>query len=224
MGSIIQGYHGQLSVSARDHSVLSTFSLFGIHSLAGWGDVAQGILAVATAGAIAVAVRQIRAIKITARRERVYQYADRFNALETLRESAACKEYWRTHRYRDLLALPAAEQIEWLHLPNLLEEVGYLYKRGALDRDVTAELLGPYIERLWEAAEPAMKEMQRVDKNPKLFVFWEKMQQDTWRRRACPPRPVPVRRPADRKTKLVGAGVALIALFGALLDRFRSAP
>jgi hypothetical protein len=155
-------------------------------SMAQWADIAQYALAGAALIAICVAYFEIRVSRAAASRQRVYDYADTFNQLEFLRAAVELKETWSTWKLDVLLALPPVQQSEGMRLPNLIEEVAHLYNTEALDRDVAAELLGVYVEKLWQACEGIIREYRVHEDNSRLFVDWEKMQNDTWRRRGAP--------------------------------------
>jgi hypothetical protein len=47
-----------------------------------------------------------------------------------------------------------------------------------MDRDLAAELMGTYVEKLWAAARPYVG-VRQAKHNPRLFVDWERMQNDT---------------------------------------------
>ncbi len=152
-------------------------------SLQGWGDIAQFVLALSGVAALGGAYAQIRTSQATARRARVYDYADLLNGLELLRATAKHSEQWPKWTAADFKALPNIEQLEWMRLPNIVEEIAVLYKRGMLDRDVAAELLGVYVERLWKSSEKVIRELREAEQRPRIFIDWEQMQSDTWKRR-----------------------------------------
>lgn len=151
--------------------------------MAGWADIAQYVFAITGVLAVGFAYVQIRSARAAARRARVYDYADAFNRMELLRASARHNERWPRWTVVSLTALTEVEQAEWMRLPNLIEEVAYLYNRKALDRDVAAELLGVYVEKLWKSSERLIHELRLTYERPRLFVDWERMQADTWKRR-----------------------------------------
>jgi hypothetical protein len=148
-------------------------------SLDGWGAIAQFVIAVAAVIALLGAFAQLRLARANARRSRVYEYVDRFNETKTLRASAKYRLYWKDHTYEDFNALPLPDQLVCMMLPNLIEEVAFLYNRNLLDRNVAAELLGVYVERLWEASIPLVDEARADEVRPTLFTEWEEMQRDT---------------------------------------------
>jgi hypothetical protein len=148
-------------------------------SLSGWEDIAQFVIAIAACIALLGAFAQLRLARANARRGRVYEYADRFNEVRTLRASAAYRIYWEQNTYADYDALKLPEQLECMRLPNLIEEVAFLYNRNLLDRNVAAELLGVYVERLWEASAPLIDAARDAEKRSSVFSEWEEMQRDT---------------------------------------------
>jgi hypothetical protein len=151
----------------------------GTLTLNGAGDIAQFAIGGAAILALVGAWFQLRQNRASASRARVYDYADRFNTAELLRRTGFYREYWAESTYEDFLSLDLPIQLEGLLLPNLLEEVAYLYNRKLLDRDVAAELLGIYVERLWEASQPLIAEARRRENIPTAYREWEYMQQDT---------------------------------------------
>jgi hypothetical protein len=123
-------------------------------SLDGWGDIAQFVIAIAALLALLGAVAQVKAVRSTARRARAYEYSDRFNRPETILMSARYTEFWEHNSYEDFAALPREDRSEWLVLPNLIEEAAAMYNRNLVDRDVTAEVLGPLAEAMWTRSIP----------------------------------------------------------------------
>ncbi len=86
----------------------------------------------------------------------------------------------------DINALTEREQAEQMRLPNMVEEIACLYSRNVLDRDLAAELLGVYVEKLWKASERLIGELRDAEQRPRIFIEWEAMQKDTWKRRGAP--------------------------------------
>jgi hypothetical protein len=161
-------------------------------SLSGCADIAQVALAITAVAALVGAAAQLRISQNKASRERVYAYADALNTLDILRATVEHKENWAKWTIEDLANLPEREQVEQMRLPNLVEEIAHLYNRKVLDRDVAAELLGVYVEALWIASERLVKELRISEQRPRVFIDWEKMQADTWKRRGAPgPRGLP---------------------------------
>lgn len=173
------------SASALSALVLSAV-VVSMLTMAGWADIAQYVFALTGAAALGFAWMQVRTSRAAARRNRVYEYADAFNQLDQLKAAAEHKKKWSVWTVADLEALTEVEVAEWMRLPNIVEDVAYLYNRKALDRDVAAELLGVFVERLWVATERLARELRKAEQRPKIFVEWEKMQQDTWARRGAP--------------------------------------
>jgi hypothetical protein len=101
-------------------------------------------------------------------------------------ETVRCHEEFPQFTAETFDALPPAEQLGWLRLPNLIEEIAYLYNCGVLDRDVAAELVGVYVERLWASCAKLLRELRVAEGRPRVFIEWERMQADTWRRRGVP--------------------------------------
>jgi hypothetical protein len=155
-------------------------------SLAGAGDIAQIVLAGTGLVALVGAYAQIRVSHNAARRGRVYEFADMLGQQEWIDETVRCQEEFRQFTSETFNALPAAEQLGWLRLPNLVEEIAYLYNRGVLDRGVAAELVGVFIERLWASCATLLRELRVSEGRPRVFIEWERMQDDTWRRRGAP--------------------------------------
>jgi hypothetical protein len=105
---------------------------------------------------------------------------------EWVDETVRCHEEFPKFTSETFNALPLAEQLGWLRLPNLIEEIAYLYNCGVLDRDVAAELVGTYVERLWASCAKLLRELRISENRPRVFIEWERMQGDTWRRRGAP--------------------------------------
>jgi hypothetical protein len=155
-------------------------------SLAGWADIAQYVIAISAVVALAGAAAQLRISHHQARRERVFAYADLLNTLDNLRATAEHQERWSQWTATELNALTEGKQAEQMRLPNMVEEIACLYNRRVLDRDLAAELLGIYVEKLWKASERLIRELRDVEHRPRIFVEWEAMQAETWKRRGSP--------------------------------------
>ncbi|HEV3319988.1 MAG TPA: hypothetical protein VG053_09755 [Solirubrobacteraceae bacterium] len=152
-------------------------------SLNGWGDIAQFVIAIGGVLALVGAFAQLRLSRANARRGRVYEYADRFNDPKLLRAAAGYKEFWKSHTFTHFDSLDLADQLECLMLPNLIEEVAVLYNRNLLDRNLAAQLLGPYVEVLWQASTPLVSEVRQKENRPTIYAEWEEMRDDTPDRR-----------------------------------------
>jgi hypothetical protein len=148
-------------------------------SLDGWGDIAQFVIAIGGVGALIGVYLQLRLGHATSRRARVYDYADCFNKRDMLRASAEYVEYWESHAYAEFEAMSLADQLEHLMMANLIEEVAFLYNRNLLDRDVAADLLGFYVERLWGASSSFVAEVRAKEGRASFYSEWEEMQADT---------------------------------------------
>lgn len=155
-------------------------------SLAGLGDIAQVVLAGSGLAALGGAYAQFRVSHNAARRGRVYEFSDMLGLQEWVDETVRCHEGFPGFTAETFTALPEVEQLRWLRLPNLIEEIAYLYNRGVLDRDVAAELVGVYVERLWASCAKLLRELRVSEGRPRVFIEWEQMQGDTWRRRGVP--------------------------------------
>jgi hypothetical protein len=159
--------------------------MLAIRTLQGWGDFAQIVLASAAVAALAGAVAQLLVSRAAARRGRVFEYRDLLNTPESLQATAAHMTQWPQWTIDDFMALPPDEQLKWLRLPNIVEQYAYLYNRNLIDQRVAAEQLGVYAERLWKASEHVAKGMRTAEERPRVFVEWERMQSDTWKRRGA---------------------------------------
>jgi hypothetical protein len=102
-----------------------------------------------------------------------------------LRATAAQTEQWPKWTGEAFKSLSTVRQLEEMRLPNVIEEIAVLYNRGVLDRGVAAELLGVYVERLWQTSGDLVKELRTAERRPRIFIHWEHMQKDTWRRRGA---------------------------------------
>jgi hypothetical protein len=153
--------------------------MVAVLSLDGWGDIAQFVIAVGGVGALIGVYLQLRFGHATSRRARVYDYADCFNKREMLRASAEYVGYWESHTFADFDAMSLADQLEHLMMANLIEEVAFLYNRNLLDRNVAADILGFYVERLWNASSSLVNEVRTKEGRATFFSEWEEMQADT---------------------------------------------
>lgn len=156
----------------------------GSLSLQGAGDIAQFVIAGAALIALAGAAWQIHLARMKAKRGRVYDYADRFNDLELLAAISRYRKYWNNHDFAAFKKEPKATQQELNYIPNLIEEIAWLYNRRILDRNTAAELLGTYVERLWKVTAPHVADRRAYNNYPELYAEWEEMQRDTPRRQA----------------------------------------
>ncbi len=68
-------------------------------------------------------------------------------------------------------------------LPNIIEEVAFLYNRRLLDRGVASEILGVDVESLWIVGQPLIKGERGFRERPSIYCEWEEMQEDTPRQR-----------------------------------------
>jgi hypothetical protein len=160
--------------------------VLGVLSLGGWAAVAQYVFTLTTIGALGTAAWQLRQNAANAARDRTHVYVDRVTSRESLDEWHDLKAYWRFSGYTDFRRLPGRQQVEMLRLPNLLDEVGSVYNKGGLDRDLASELLGVYVEVLWESGKQFILDMRSIDQRNKVFDEWGRMQADTQARRENP--------------------------------------
>ena len=150
-----------------------------------WADIAQFVIALAAGLALIVAAIELWRRALNARRDRAYQYSDRFNQLDVRRMAAEYRKYFEDekHTYEDFMGLDRVRRNELLMLPNLIEEVAALYQRKLIDRDVSAEVLGVYVEELWAPSREFVMEA-RVKRRRDAFEEWERMAEDTPVRKA----------------------------------------
>jgi hypothetical protein len=78
--------------------------------------------------------------------------------------------------------LEPRERAQILVVPNLIEEIGALYNRRRLDRDVVALALGVMVELLWVECQALVKGGQ-ADRGEWVYSEWAEMQADTRERR-----------------------------------------
>jgi len=152
--------------------------MVAVLSLDGWGDIAQFVIAISAVVALFGAAAQLRQSRTSARRSRVYEYADRFNTRVMLRRATDYRAYWDEHDFADFRALSDREQLDRLLLPNLIEEIAYLYNRKLLDRRVAVDLLRVYVERMWEASRPLIDDVRKQEESPVFYSEWERMYED----------------------------------------------
>jgi hypothetical protein len=165
-----------------------------------WGELGEAVLAVTAIIALGVAWFQLQAGNNTARRERVYAYQERVNAVEFRREAVRYRQYWETHsyeQYKDNATTTRLERNELLILPNLMEEIAALYNRKLLDRNVAAETLGIYVDELWTASTHFIAGL-RADHGDKAFCEWQEMVENSPQRKLTVDRKL-TRRRAWRK-------------------------
>lgn len=173
--------------------ILSAFRLLrlglrlvlAIRTLQGWADFAQIILAGTAAAALIGAYAELRISRAASRRKRVFEYRDALNTPDLLQATGRHMTQWPQWTIDDFVALPPDEQLAWLRLPNIVEQFAFLYNRNMVDQRVAAEHLGVYGERLWKASEHLVRGLRTVEGRPRIFVEWERMQGDTWRRRGA---------------------------------------
>jgi hypothetical protein len=158
-------------------------ALWGLH-LSGAGAIAQMVVAVVAFFALVVAWRQVWLARATARRERAFQYSERFSEERTILRIERYKRYWERTSYEAHTARSYGEQVEWRAFANWIEEVAAMYTRNLIDRDVAAETIGIYVEELWVPTYRNYIEAARDRTNRFLYVDWQWMQEDTQRRRA----------------------------------------
>lgn len=159
--------------------------MLAIRTLSGWGDFAQIVLAGTALAALGGAFWQLHVSRAATRRGRVFEYRDVLNSVESLQSTTKHMERWPQWTIGDFLALPESEQFEWLRLPNMVEQFAFLYNRNLIDRAVAAEHLGVYAERLWKASEHLIRGLRIAEQRPRIYVEWERMKDDTWRRRGA---------------------------------------
>jgi hypothetical protein len=143
-----------------------------------WGEIGELVLAGTAIVALVFAWLELRSSRVAARRERVYAYQEQVNQRAFREESVSYREYWEAHTFEDYKKLTRLQRNEMLMIPNLMEEIAALYNRKLLDRDVAAETLGIYVERLWTASMSFVHGL-RANNGPPLYGEWEEMQRDT---------------------------------------------
>ena len=165
-------------------------------SLSGWGDIAQIVIAVTAIFAFIGAAIELHLMRANARRTLAYSYAERLKQSEQIRCALEWRQYWREHSdYADFKALEIGKSAEWLAIVNLIEEIGALYDRKLVDRDVTAETLGVHFENLWtDCADVFVIGVRQAHSNDWLYDYWEQMQRDTVDRRRAAKRRLSRRR------------------------------
>jgi hypothetical protein len=162
-------------------------------SLHQWSDVAQLSIAVTAMFALAGAAAQLWYSRVSARRQRAYDYADCINTREMLRATAEYGIYWKKHTFAEFLKEDPVRRIELNMLPNLMEEVASLYNRKLVDRTIVAQLLGTYAIKLWEVSGPSIADRRAYNDDLHLYAEWEEMQKD------APTRQAKADRRADRR-------------------------
>jgi hypothetical protein len=156
------------------------------------------VIAVAGVVALVGAIGQLIASRLNAKRERVYEYADRITERGMLRTASLYMDAWESATYEEFKALDREARTDWLMLPNLVEEIAFLYNRRLLARNVAAELLGMYVEDLWSVSVPLVVGLRQERNDPTVYSEWEDMQRDVPHRRSKEVRKA-ARRRARRK-------------------------
>jgi hypothetical protein len=151
-------------------------------SLDGWVAIATFVLAGASVLALGGAALQILIVRATARRDRAYDYADRFNQPDIIALTARHAEYWESHTFAEFKLLSGRQRSELLIVPNLIEEVAAAYVRGLIDRDVAAQMMGVLVEYTWKVSQPLVKGAQK-ERDEWTYGEWKAMQEDTLARR-----------------------------------------
>lgn len=145
-------------------------------------DVAQIVLAGAAVLALIGAAIQIRVQRSIAKRQLAYEYLGRFSSRDVLELSSEFRVFWKAKTYTDFDVLGPEERSQMLVVPNLIEELGSLYNRRRLDRDVVALALGVLVELLWEEGQ-ALIRGGKADRGEWVYCEWAEMQADTRLRR-----------------------------------------
>ncbi len=170
-------------------------------SLSDWGDIAQIVIATTAILAFVGAAIELHLIRANARQTLAYSYAERIKKIDMIQSTYRWRQYWRAHPdYADFKTLEVDERAEWLTTVNLIEEIGALYDRKLVDRDVTAETLGVHLEKMWEdCADAFVMGIRQAQSNEWLYDYWEQMQRDTVNRRLAAKRKLTRRRQVRRK-------------------------
>lgn len=158
-------------------------------SVRGVADWSQIVTAAAAVVALAYAGFQIRVTRGIARRELVYNYFEKFSEAEMIKLISDTRNFWQVEprrqgeRWREFNQKDREKRGMLVLLPNLLEEVASLYNGNLLDKDVTAKTLGAAAEAYWVEAQWFVERARAQRDNPRVYAEWERMVQDTPRRR-----------------------------------------
>jgi hypothetical protein len=166
-------------------------------------NLAQVVLAGAAVLALIGALVQIRVTRAIAKRQLAYEYLHRFNSLEILKLREELREFWKQAEWDTFKALTHQERGRLLIVPNLIEELGGIYNRRRLDRDVAALALGVMVEVVWNECQGLIKGC-RADRGEWIYREWDDMRTDTRARRERAHNKI--RRRRARKTLLSGKG------------------
>lgn len=151
-------------------------------SYQGLANFSQAILAGVAVLALLGAAIQIRVTRGIAKRQLAYEYLKRFNSLQTLDLREELRIFWKDGTWKKFKELGPSERGRLLVIPNLIEELGALYNRRRLDRDVTALGLGLYIEVVWSECQGLILGC-RGEKGEWIYSEWDEMRADTQARR-----------------------------------------
>jgi hypothetical protein len=149
-------------------------------NLANWADVAQIVLAVIAALALAGAVVQTLLSRAATRQTLTYNYTERFANpamwvyIRSTQELFALGDKTADEKWREFNSWPRERRLEALALPNLLEEMAGMYNRRILHKQTTKDFFGYTALRLWTNGEWLIKRI-REQSNPNYYIQWEQM-------------------------------------------------
>jgi hypothetical protein len=85
----------------------------------------------------------------------------------------------------DWREMPPDQQVDILQPLNFLEQVGYSYESGEVDRDAIAARFGALVETMWESGAWFVARVRELA-GASIFAEWEGMTMDVKRRKRSP--------------------------------------
>lgn len=155
-----------------------------LFSSSDWGSKLAGI---AAAVAVLYAGYQVRLTRAIAKQTLAYQYFERFRGYSLEDPYAAAKafsfdrpdteteaeQHWK--KFKRWEAQDPTKVKNILFIFNFFEELGGIYRRGAVDRQVINEYLGKFASQFWDQLDWFVKRIREDRKAPTLFEDWEEM-------------------------------------------------
>ncbi len=157
---------------------------FVLFSSSDWGGKLAGI---AAAVAVLYAGYQVRLTRAIAKQTLAYQYFERFSGYSLEEPYAVAKAFSFDCPSTETAAKRRWEEFQgWeeqdrtkvkdiLFIFNFFEELGGIYRRGAVDRQVINEYLGKFALQFWDRLDWFVSRIRDDRAAPTLFEDWEEM-------------------------------------------------
>jgi hypothetical protein len=157
---------------------------FVLFSSSDWGGKLAGI---AAAVAVLYAGYQVRLTRAIAKQTLAYQYFERFSGYSLEDPYAVAKAFSFDRPDTETAAERRWEEFQrWegqdptkvrdiLFIFNFFEELGGIYRRGAVDRQVINEYLGKFAQQFWDQLDWFVSRIRDHREQPTLFEDWGEM-------------------------------------------------